>query len=125
MIQIGSSSPLTESSQRTSSLGFMNPESRPALASLEDETVWLAFYNICHMPYYAPPQNPPILPATVEVRDTKARLSAATPVKQRKIVAIDDGGLCFREESNGISKITKYRIAILDAKRHFQCQVNE
>lgn len=121
MIQVGSSSPLAEGSQGTSSVGYIDSETHFFLNSPEDETLRLASSVIRHILYFAPPQDSVASPIVVEFRDAKARLSTLTPRLGRKLVATDDGGLCLREESHGAFRVSKNRVAILEAKRHFQC----
>ncbi|PLB54010.1 hypothetical protein P170DRAFT_451896 [Aspergillus steynii IBT 23096] len=108
-IRVGSSSPETESSQEASSV-----------ASPEDETLRLASCVIRHILYFGAPQDRTELPTVVEFRDAKVRLVAEAPISKRKIVAIDDGGLCLRKESNGGFVLSKNHLAILEGKRQFQ-----
>jgi hypothetical protein len=121
MIQVGSSSPLAEGSQGTSSVGFVDSETHFLLNSPEDETLRLISCVIRHILYFAPPQESELSPIVVEFRDAKARLSTTTPLLGRKMIATDDGGLCLRENSRGIFKVSKNRVAILEAKRQFRC----
>ncbi|KAJ5917543.1 hypothetical protein N7466_011097 [Penicillium verhagenii] len=123
-MQVGSSSPAADGSQGTSSVEFIDAESHRLLASPEDDTLRLISCVIRHILYFASPQNSANMATVVEFRDAKARLSARTPKLKRKIIAIDDGGLCLREESRGIFKVLKSRVAILEAKRQFQCLEN-
>jgi hypothetical protein len=120
VIQIGSSSPVAEGSQGTASVGYIDYETHFLLDSPEDETLRLASSVIRHVLYFAPPQDLVTSPIVVEFRDAKARLATSTPGLGRKLVATDDGGLCLREESNGAFRVSKNRVAILEAKRHFQ-----
>ncbi|KAI2741992.1 hypothetical protein DTO013F2_8655 [Penicillium roqueforti] len=123
-MQVGSSSPAADGSQGTSSVEYIDAESHRLLASPEDETLRLVSCVIRHILYFAPPQDAANMPAVVEFRDAKTRLSARTPKLKRKIIAIDDGGLCLREESRGLFKVLKSRVVILEAKRQFQCLEN-
>lgn len=123
-MQVGSSSLAADGSQGISSVEFINAESHRLLASLEDETLRLVSCVIRHILYFAPPQDSANMPAVVEFRDVKTRLSARTPKLKRKIITIDDGGLCLREESRGIFNVIKSRVAILEAERQFQCLEN-
>lgn len=120
-IQIGSSSPLADGSQGTSSIGYIDMESHISFLLPEDETLRLASCVIRHILYFAPPQDSSSLSTVVEFRDVKSRLAASTPTLARTIVATDDGGLCLRDESRGVFKISKDRVALLEAKRRFQC----
>ncbi|CAG8002523.1 unnamed protein product [Penicillium salamii] len=120
-MQVGSSSPAADGSQGTSSVEFIDAESHRLLASPENETLRLISCVIRHILYFASPQDSADLTAVVEFRDAKTRLSARTPKLKRKIIAIDDGGLCLREESKGIFQVSKSCVAILEAKRQFQC----
>jgi ribonuclease HI len=47
--------------------------------------------------------------------------TADTPILKRKIVAIDDGGLCLRKDLNGGFSLCKNHLAIWEGKRQFQC----
>lgn len=123
-IQIGSSSPLADGSQGTSSVGYIDAESHISFLLPEDETLRLASCVIRHILYFAPPQDSSGLSTVVEFRDVKSRLAASTPTLARTIVATDDGGLCLRQESCGIFKVSKDRVALLEAKRRFQCLEN-
>ncbi|KAL4923027.1 uncharacterized protein BDV17DRAFT_25677 [Aspergillus undulatus] len=120
-LQIGSSSPLAEGSQGTSSVGYIDSETHVLLNSPEVETLRLASSVIRHILYFGPPQNSAVSPIVVEFRDAKERLSTSTPRLGRKITATDDGGLCLREELQGAFRVSKNRVAILEAKKHFQC----
>ncbi|KAJ6081470.1 hypothetical protein N7499_006344 [Penicillium canescens] len=113
-----------DGSQGASSIEYIDAESHRLLASPEDETLRLVSCVIRHILYFAPPQDAANIPAVVEFRDAKTRLSARTPKLKRKIIAIDDGGLCLREESRGLFKVLKSRVVILEAKRQFQCLEN-
>ncbi|KAJ5179768.1 hypothetical protein N7492_002978 [Penicillium capsulatum] len=121
MLQVGSSIPLLEGSQGTSSVGYIDRETHFLLGSPEDETLRLASCVIRHILYFAQPQELETSPIVVEFRDAKARLAALTPILRRKIIATDDGGLSLREETNGAFQVIKNRVAILEAKRQFQC----
>jgi hypothetical protein len=123
-IQVGSSSPQEISSQETSSVGYVDPESHRLLASPEDETLRLASCVIRHILYFGAPQDSVDLRTVVEFRDAKVRMAAYTPILKRKIVAIDDGGLCLRKELNGCFSLFKNHLAILEGKRQFQCLEN-
>ncbi|KAE8155369.1 hypothetical protein BDV25DRAFT_146536 [Aspergillus avenaceus] len=125
-IQIGSSSPLHDSSQRTpSSLGYVDSDSHLLGVAPEDETLRLASCVIRHILYFAPPQDSLTEPTVVEFCDAKTRLAASTIVGQRSIVAIDDSSLCLRRQEPGRGFIAvKDRIALLEAKTQFQCLEN-
>lgn len=124
ILQVGSSSPRAESSHETSSIGYIDMETHVSLASPEDETLRLASCVIRHILYFAPPQDSGNLQSVVEFRDAKRRLTVSTPTLKRKIVATDDGGLCRRLELGGAFKVDKERVAIVEAKRQFQCLEN-
>ncbi|KAL5350921.1 hypothetical protein ACLOAV_004494 [Pseudogymnoascus australis] len=121
MIQIGSSSPTREGSQVASSVGYVDVASHTFLMPPEDGTLRLASCVIRHILYFAPPQESGRLPTVVEFRDAKTRLTARSPVLERRMVATDDGGLCLRQQSNDLFKVLKNRVAMLEAKRRFQC----
>lgn len=123
-LQVGSSSPIAESSHTPSSLGYADNETHMFLSSPEDETLRLASCAIRHILYYAPPQDSGDLQTVVEFRDSKRRLAVKTPVLGRKIVAIDDGGLYRRKARGEIFAIDKEHVAIIEAKERFQCLDN-
>jgi len=127
-IQAGSSSPLQEgysSSARDSSLGYIDSDTHFLSVSPEDDTIRLTSCVIRHILYFAAPQNSAWNPKVVEFRDAKTRLTATTPEQRRRIVAIDDGGLCLRRKvpSRGFGLVDNY-VAILEAKTQFQCLEN-
>ena len=103
---------------------LVDSESHRLLASPEDETLRLASCVIRHILYFGAPQDSVDLTTVVEFRDAKVRMAAFTPVLKRKIVAIDDGGLCLRKELNGGFSLCKNHLAILEGKRQFQCLEN-
>ena len=76
---------------------------------------------IRHILYFAPPQVSASRPIIVEFRDAKTRVAALTSVRNRQIVAIDDGGLCLRRQKpgGGFMLVNNY-VAILEAKTQFQ-----
>jgi hypothetical protein len=103
-----------------SSLGYVDIDTH-YLGAPEDDTLRLAACVIRHILYFAPPQESPSSPAVVEFRDAKTRLSVVTADQQRRINAVDDGGLCLRrQKSDGGFKLTNNHIAILEAKKQFQ-----
>ncbi|PLN86320.1 hypothetical protein BDW42DRAFT_159002 [Aspergillus taichungensis] len=123
-IQVGSSSPMAESSHGHSSIGYVDNETHMFLSSPEDETLRLASCVIRHILYYAPPQDSGHLQTVIEFRDAKRRLTGTTASLGRKIVAIDDGGLNRRKVQGDIFAIDKERVAIIEAKAQFQCVEN-
>ncbi|KAJ5558043.1 hypothetical protein N7535_009533 [Penicillium sp. DV-2018c] len=122
-MQVGSSNSGT-SSQAASPLEHVDPAWSSLLASPEDDTVRLVSCVIRHILYFAPPQDGAILPAVLELRDANSNLSAHTPQLQRKVIAIDDGGLIYRQhhrhEITGLCIVAKSRVVVLEAKRQFQ-----
>ncbi|POR34352.1 Uncharacterized protein TPAR_05433, partial [Tolypocladium paradoxum] len=120
-IQVGSSSPLAEDSQGTSSVGYIDAESHMLPSLPEDETLRLASCVFRHILYFGPPQESESTEVVVEFRDARVRLDATTPALERRIMATDDGGFCLREKSAGVFKLSKNCVAILEAKRRFQC----
>ncbi|KAJ5640343.1 uncharacterized protein N7484_008205 [Penicillium longicatenatum] len=124
VLQVGSSSPKAESIHTASSLDWVDRATHILLSSPEDETLRLASCVIRHILYYAPPQDTGGLETVIEFRDAKRRLTAITPVLRRKIVAIDDGGLYRRKANGNIFTVDKERVAIVEAKREFQCLEN-
>jgi hypothetical protein len=120
-MQVDSSSPREISSQETSSAGYVDCESHMLLASPEDETLRLASCVIRHILYFGAPQDSVDLGTVVEFRDAKVRIAVQSPLLNRKMVAIDDGGLCLRKELNGRFELIKNHVAILEGKRQFQC----
>lgn len=84
---------------------------------------------MCHSSYFipgnAPPQDSGDLQTVIEFRDAKRRLTGITAsLLRRKIVAVDDGGLCRRKAQSDIFAIDKERVAIIEAKKQFQCVEN-
>jgi hypothetical protein len=124
ILQVGSSSPQADSSHGASSIGYVDMEAHILMASPEDETLRLASCVIRHILYFAPPQDSGNLQSVIEFRDAKTRLTVSTPVLRRKIVATDDGGLCRRLESGDVFTVDKERVAIVEAKKQFQCLDN-
>ncbi|KAE8152935.1 hypothetical protein BDV25DRAFT_137337 [Aspergillus avenaceus] len=124
-IQIGSSSPLADGSfdgSEVSSLAYVDPDSHYLSMTPEDNTLRLASCVIRHILYFAPPQDAPIQPVAVEFRDAKTRLSASTWVRERPIIAIDDGGLCLRRQNpDGGFMLSNDHVAILEGKTQFHC----
>ncbi|KAJ5545556.1 hypothetical protein N7461_007860 [Penicillium sp. DV-2018c] len=120
-IQAESSGGSASGSHASSSPEYMDPKSSSLQVSLEDNTVRLASSVIRHILYFAPPQDDTNLRGVLEFRDEKVRSSVVTPKLTRRIVAIDDGGLCFREEILGISRVMESPAVILEAKRQFEC----
>ncbi|RAL02363.1 uncharacterized protein BO80DRAFT_492520 [Aspergillus ibericus CBS 121593] len=111
-IQVGSSSPVHDSSQGSSSVGYTDPESHTFGVAPEDETLRLASCVIRHILYFAPPQDSVLEPTVVEFRDAK-------------MIAIDDGGLCLRRQEPGKGfLVVKDHVALLEAKTQFQCLKN-
>lgn len=124
ILQVGSSSPQADSSYGASSIGYIDMEAHMLMASPEDETLRLASCVIRHVLYFAPPQDSGNLQSVIEFRDAKTRLTVSTPILRRKIVATDDGGLCRRLESGNVFIVDRERVAIVEAKRQFQCLEN-
>ncbi|KAH8650721.1 hypothetical protein BGZ61DRAFT_469240 [Ilyonectria robusta] len=121
-LQVASSSPLeNEDSQGASSAGYVDSTSHSRRAPPEDDTRRLASCVIRHVLYYSPPQDSDQLPLVVEYRDSEQRLEASTPYLLRRIVATDDGGLYLRQEGASASMILNHRVAMLEAKKRFQC----
>ncbi|KAJ0417784.1 hypothetical protein BJY00DRAFT_289062 [Aspergillus carlsbadensis] len=130
-IQIGSSSPLNDGSDgwggsQTSSLGYVDPDAHQLRIYPGDNTVRLASCVIRHILYFAPPQHSALNSVVVEFRDAKTRLAPITLTRKRQIVAIDDGGLCLRQQTSagGEFVLAKSHAAILEAKTQFQCLEN-
>ncbi|EQL03012.1 hypothetical protein OCS_01280 [Ophiocordyceps sinensis CO18] len=118
-MRVGSSSPLTESSQEPSSMDHVDTESHTLLSAPEEWTSRLVSCAIRHILQFASAQD---FIATVEFRDNKARLASFLPgPTQKRVVAIDDGGLCLRVEKSGVFQVVKNRVAILETKKRFQC----
>ncbi|KKK13636.1 hypothetical protein P175DRAFT_0556954 [Aspergillus ochraceoroseus IBT 24754] len=124
ILQVGSSSPQADSSYEASSIGYIDMETHMLMVSPEDETLRLASCVIRHNLCFAPPQDSCDLQSVVEFRDAKSRLAVSTPILRRKIVATDDGGLCRRLESGDVFTVGRERVAIVEAKKQFQCLEN-
>ncbi|CAL5869919.1 uncharacterized protein PFLUO_LOCUS4152 [Penicillium psychrofluorescens] len=113
-IQVGSSSPPHDDSydgSQGSSVGYVDFDTHYLGITPEDDTLRLASCVIRHVLYFGAPQNSVSNPAVVEFRDAKTRLAATTLVGERRIVAIDDGGLCLRRQKpsggRGLSQIAQ------------------
>ncbi|PWY96102.1 hypothetical protein BO94DRAFT_507594 [Aspergillus sclerotioniger CBS 115572] len=121
-MRVGSSSPLPEGSgSQGSSLGYVDPDTHRLAIKPEGDTLRLVSCVIRHILYFAPPQNPALLPIVVEFRDAQSRMTATTINARYQMVAIDDGGLCLRrQKSGGGFKLAKRHVAILEAKPQFQ-----
>lgn len=118
-MRVGSSSPVEEDNSQ-GSLNYVDPGSQTRLTPPEDQTVRFAACVIRHVLYFAPPQHSDSLNVVVEFRDAKTPLVART--LRGGISATDDGGLCLRKESDeGGFEVSKARVAILEAKKRFQC----
>jgi len=125
-MQVDSSSPLPLSSSfygsQTSSLGYVDSDTHHLGIAPEDNTLRLASCVIRHILYSAPPQDSASNSDVVEFRDAKNQLTRNTVVSKRQIVAVDDGGLCLRRQTSDKGFVlAKSHVAILEAKRKFQC----
>lgn len=127
-IQVGSSSPLhyrSYSGSQGSSLGYVDHDMHVLGRTPEDDTLRLASCVIRHILYFSAPQDSESQPIVVEFRDAKTRVAATTLIEERQIVAIDDGGLCLRQQMPGGEYIlVKNHVAILEAKTQFHCLEN-
>ena len=127
-MQVGSSSPPQVGSfdgSQGSSIGYVDPDTHYLGVTPEDDTLRLASCVIRHILYFGPPQNLASNSVVVEFRDAKTRLSAATLVGERQIVAVDDGGLCLRRQKpDGGFILARSHVAILEAKTQFRCLEN-
>ncbi|KAF5714975.1 hypothetical protein FGLOB1_3278 [Fusarium globosum] len=120
-IQINSSSPATEqSSQGSSSVGFVDQDSHSTSVLLEDQTVRLAVCIIRHIVLFSLPQDNLPPDYVVQVRDTKSMLRARTSAYDREVTAIDDGGLYLRDNKIGSTQVLKPHVALFEAKGQFQ-----
>ncbi|OAA58131.1 hypothetical protein LEL_10896 [Akanthomyces lecanii RCEF 1005] len=123
-MQVGSSSPLAEGSQGASSIGYIDPESHMLASQPEDETLHFIRCATRHILYFAPNQAVSDTAAVIEVRDAKVRLTATTPVLGRLLVAVDDGGLCLREQAGHVFRTLRNRVIMFEAKGTLQCLEN-
>jgi len=127
-IRVGSSSPLHDGSQDgsdRSSLPYVDASTHYLSITPEDDTVRLASCVIRHILYFAAPQNSASNPVVVEFRDAKTRLAATTTTAERRMIAIDDGGLCLRRQNqDGSFALAKNHVALLEAKTQFHCVEN-
>ncbi|KAM3500241.1 hypothetical protein MY10362_006565 [Beauveria mimosiformis] len=96
-MQVESSSPVS-ASNRSSSIGYIDPDSQ-APWQPEDDTLHFIRCALRHVLYFAPAHTDADI--VIEVRDAKLRLSAATLLENRPLVAVDDGGLCLRQHIQG------------------------
>ncbi|KAJ5500918.1 hypothetical protein N7527_012039 [Penicillium freii] len=104
-----------------SSLGYVDLDTHQLGITPEDDTLRLVSCVIRHILYFAPPQVSASRPIIVEFRDAKTRVAALTSVRNRQIVAIDDGGLCLRRQKPGEGfMLANNYVAILEAKTQFQ-----
>lgn len=121
-MKVGSSSSSDGSSDDTAStVEHIDAESHRLLASPEDTTVRLISCVIRHILYFIQPESLLHVTSVAEFRDEKAWLSAITNNTQRKIIAIDDGGICLRTRNGDTFQVIQKHAAILEAKRQFQC----
>ncbi|KAL4968452.1 uncharacterized protein BDV14DRAFT_211649 [Aspergillus stella-maris] len=97
-MQVGSSSPIEESSQEASlsSGGYVDLDSHISDLILENDTLRLVTCVIRHILYFTPAQDP-ASPLVVEFQDARIRVAGSIE-ERKKIVAIDNGGLCLRQE---------------------------
>jgi hypothetical protein len=98
----------SDSSSQPSPVGYVE----------DTQTLRLANCVIRHVLYYCSPQEGTDLKNVVEFRDKKLCLKVLTP-QGRQLTATDDGGLCLRQNQNGIFRITKPHITMLEAKKRF------
>ncbi|RSL77225.1 hypothetical protein CEP51_009257 [Fusarium floridanum] len=119
LIQVGSSSPADDHSHGTldSSVGYVDGGSDGSMP-LEEETVRLVSCVFRHILYST--QSLGSMPLVVEFRDARMRYAALMPLIHRRVVAIDDGGLCMRQQMGSSFVLTKNQVAVLEAKRRFQ-----
>lgn len=104
-----------------SSVEHIDAESHRLLACPEDSTVRLISCVIRHILYFIQPTSLLNVTSVAEFRDEKVWLSAITNNMQRKIIAIDDGGICLRTRNGDTFEVIQNHAAILEAKRQFQC----
>lgn len=62
--------------------------------------------------------------SVIEVRDAKVRLIATTPVLRRLLVAVDDGGLCLRQQAGQVFRTLRNRVLMFETKGKLQCLEN-
>jgi hypothetical protein len=124
-IRVGSSSPLPDGSQDGSDRSYVDSSTHYLSITPEDDTVRLASCVIRHILYFAAPQNSASNPVVVEFRDAKTRLAATTALGGQPMIAIDDGGLCLRRQTqDGYFMLAKNHVAVLEAKSQFHCVEN-
>ncbi|KAM3536369.1 hypothetical protein ARSEF1564_010330, partial [Beauveria bassiana] len=120
-MQVESSSPVS-ASNRSSSIGYIDPDSQ-APWQPEDDTLHFIRCALRHVLYFAPAHTDADI--VIEVRDAKLRLSAATLLENRPLVAVDDGGLCLRQHiQGGAFQTRENRVMMLEAKSELQCIQN-
>ncbi|KAJ3545536.1 hypothetical protein NM208_g2462 [Fusarium decemcellulare] len=119
LMQVGSSSPTDGHSHGTldSSVGYVDGGDDASMP-LEEETVRLVSCVFRHLLYFTQSSDSPSI--VVEFRDPRMRHAALTPILQRKVVAVDDGGLCLRQQAGGSFILAKNQVLALEAKRRFQ-----
>ncbi|OAQ59014.1 hypothetical protein VFPPC_11512 [Pochonia chlamydosporia 170] len=125
-MQVGSSSPLADGSQETSSsVGYVDRDSHYAWPHTENET--LRFFSCLtrHILDYAAPQEDPIVNPVVELCDYVFRMKALTPILKREVSATADrGGLVLKENFDRGFVQTKKYVMIAEGKSEFQCIEN-
>ncbi|KAL3469650.1 hypothetical protein BJX99DRAFT_251810 [Aspergillus californicus] len=120
--RIDDSSPISSQGPPSSPhLPFVGQDSHIPGVAPEDNTLRLVTCLLRHILYFAPPQNSISESVVVEFRDAKRRFVAKTRIKDQRIVAVDDGGLCLRQESGEGFIVARNNVALFEAKTRFQC----
>lgn len=108
------------SSSQASSTGYVGRDTHCQSTTAEDNTVRLASCVVRHILYFAGPQSQALEETVVEFRDAKIRLAIDISDGGQQIVAIDDGGLCLRQQiKTGGFQLRNNHVAILEAKTKF------
>lgn len=117
-MRVESSSPF-KGSNRSSSIGYIDPDSQAPWRP-EDDTLHFIRCTLRHVLYFASTHSDTRI--VIEVRDAKVRLSTVTNIGNRRLVAVDDGGLCLREQmADGGYATQQNRVMMLEAKGELQC----
>ncbi|PTU16915.1 hypothetical protein P175DRAFT_0541612, partial [Aspergillus ochraceoroseus IBT 24754] len=82
----------------------------------------LASCVIRYILYFASSQDSASDSNVVEFQDAKIQLARKIVIRNQQIVALDDSGLCLRQQTSDEGFIlAKSHVAILEAKPQFQC----
>ncbi|ATY67279.1 hypothetical protein A9K55_000027 [Cordyceps militaris] len=121
-MKVDSSSSGSSESGSRSSLAYVDEPSHALAAQNEDGTLHFIRCALRHVIHHSSPSSPKV----VEVRDVKLGLKAIVQTRnggvpaKRVLVAVDDGGLCLRQNKEGVWVNVAKRVLMLEAKNRFQ-----